>query len=1063
MKRSPLTILLIASTRLCQSSSEGTVESTSVSASFLRKTRTSNRHAPHHDDDESSGGIRSSQHAQYPNQHRRNAQNSTSFSCIGSSLYPGEQIHVREFLCHERQRFGIDHDGRLILGLAASSSTSSSDDVSPSAIAWQAIPTTLFPLDQRTFHYVELSSYGNLVGYDEQGSKIYDSNLDYSNRINGKSAGSVLGFSSSCDDLASMPLDERCVRLTSPPLPGSPYGIVTWGVAINVDDMVSASSTSVSTTEQDSPAATGAPTRQPSTVSPSSSPTATRRFTSPPTVHPTEYPTTVSPSYQPTLSPVIISQAIIWASVWLDSNANGEVDGEEKMIDGVTVRLYRCDDDDDDDDDDNDDNDEMSQDNHNGKHRDNKHDNDDNDEQENEKNWVGTKITEEMGWFYFNVPVGGTYKAFFDVDDTFEFTTGTDGIANLNDNGGWTECVSPTINEPVQWKVGLHSVATDSAISFAAVEKPAPVVANSKIGGAIFIDLNRDGTMDSKESSAVEKGYNVSDAVVHISLHDCETDSIVRSEDVAFPGKYSFDELTEGLYKVEFDIVLVTPNKQTKESRLPMYSFFDDENDVNSSSFETNCINLRRNEANVSVHAGIRIPKLKVNTKVSEDLDVGDMEATPSTAQEDDDNFVKSTTVKAAASRSVEKKQSVPGVAAGILVVLALVVGSVLYVWHRRRSEDDVSVVGSVGSSVKGDVSAASTPSAPTAIGSMIVESSTSVVDAETKAGDEECGSNHDSDDDSEDDSQQQVCSRAVETETPQDTAFELELKFQPPYHQNPSSVFETESLDSDPYIYTGDEHEYDEDYHKWGEHAVYPQSTNSDMHEAGMQCQQDGSYVGTSANYGNESYYYGEESSVVSGRSSDPPAASYRNLPSAAHVYKANEHTRAVEDVYHIPPSNNNRCQSFDSDDSSSSDEESESSSSRSSSSSTNNFLAGRNRSKSAPPSRPHAGWSQNSMVGEVETDQHAPSQHHGYYVGPIVDDQSVLSAKSDHSTDPPGASYQTLGQTSYRAPGRSSTPPYSRRPFPPPPPPRSLSISAFSADWSTYCDMKNKEMSDR
>eukprot|EP00804_Cyclotella_cryptica_P012497 CCRYP_017716-RA/>CCRYP_017716-RA protein AED:0.00 eAED:0.00 QI:449/-1/1/1/-1/1/1/63/1045 len=1044
MKRSSLTILAIASSRLCLSSSDDTVESASAQAS---------RDALHRHHDEIGSELSPQHRHRDRRRRRRDTENSAASSCIGSSLYPGQQIHTNEFLCHERQRFGIDRDGRLILGLAASSSSSSlsssSNGVSPSAIAWQAVPTTLFLQDQqRPFDHVELSSYGNLVGYDEDGAKLYDSNLDYSNRIEGKSSGSVLGFSSQCDDLAAMPPGEKCIRLTSPPVPGSPYGVVTWGVAMDVDGMVSSSSSSVSfsTAEEDSPVMTAVskPTRRPSTRAPSSLPPTTMRRS---TDRPTEYPTTLTPSYEPTISPVVTSRAIIWGSVWLDSNANGVWDAGENPVDGVTVYLYQCDDvvdDDKHDDDVNDDNDETSHDNdEDDNHDDDNGTNDDKHDGNTSGAMVGNKITEEMGWFYFQVPQGERYKAYFEVDDSYQFPPGADSNSHL-ETTGWTECVSPTIDDAVQWKVGLLGVATDDVVSIAAAEAvPSPVVANSKIGGAIFIDLNGDGTMNSAESVAVENGYTVPDAVVHVSLHDCETDVIVHSQDVKFPGEYSFGNLTEGLYKVEFDIVVITPNKQTKDSRLPQYSFFDDEQDVNSSSFETNCINLRRNDANLSVHAGIRIPKLKVNTKVSEDLEVGDMEVLSSATQKDEGNLVQATKVKAAASRSVEKKQSVPGIAAGILAVLALVVGSVLYIWHRRRSEDDMSVVSSVGSSVKGDVSAVSTPSAPTAIGSLIVESSTSVVDADMKAGDEECGSNHDSDDDgSEQDSQQEDCCYAVEnfnpSETPQDTGVEVDLQFQHPYHRNPSSIFETESLDSDPYIYTGDEQEYDEDYHKWGEHAAYPQSTSPEMLESGVQCHQDGSYVGNSTNYGAQSYYYDEDSSVVSNRSSDPPAASYRNLPSVTHVYEANEHMRAMAGVYHNPPSNNNRCESFDSDDSSSSSEESESSSSRSSSSSTNNLVLESNRSQSAPPSRPHAGWTQHSMMGEGEPNEHSLSQHHGYYVGPIVDDQSVLSAQSDHSTDPPGASYQTLGHSSYRGSRRSFTPPPPGRPFPPPPPPR-------------------------
>ena len=63
-----------------------------------------------------------------------------------------------------------------------------------------------------------------------------------------------------------------------------------------------------------------------------------------------------------------------------------------------------------------------------------------------------------------------------------------------------------------------------------------------------------------------------------------------------------------------------------------------------------------------------------------------------------------------------------PGIAVGILAVLALLVGSFLYVWHRRQWDDNGSVIGGVGFSVTGDLSIVLTVSGPTEIGSLVVE-----------------------------------------------------------------------------------------------------------------------------------------------------------------------------------------------------------------------------------------------------------------------------------------------------------------------------------------------------
>jgi hypothetical protein len=594
--------------------------------------------------------------------------------------------------------------------------------------------------------------------------------------------------------------------------------------------------------------------------------------------------------------------------------------------------------------------------------------------------------------------------------------------------------------------------------------------------------------MDSVEDNAVEKGYTVGDAVVHVSIHDCEANTVMHSQDVEFPGKYLFEDLTEGLYKVEFDIVLTSNGKQNKDSKLPLYSFYDEE-DGNTSSFETNCINLRRNAADLSVHAGIRIPKLKVNTKVSE-KDIKDMMATSAEAE-----VIQNAVLSAEETpKGGEKKTSVAGIVVGVLAALGVVVGSALFLYKKRQLADsDASAMSSVCVSLK-----------EAAMDSLIVEFGGPADFTKEK------DSSGTSDDDDKSEGSQGYDDDALNTTTDRrDADMELDEQFQQnPYHQNASSIFESESLDSDPYIYTGDEHSdgssspyiFPADEQDNGDtnpyiytgdaHTDYSTRTERRYETGIMQSQQAGSHALSWAQ-GNPSHYYGDESSVVSNRSADPPAASYRDIPAPSYDYQAGDPMAAIKDCYDYSsnddgslnihevsqtaaedfyhhPSNNvgssdmyqtnehmdaNRSHyrssdnmvaaedlgaSLDSYDLSY-DESEESSSSRSSSSSISNSYDDNNRSKSAPSGRPHAGWTQDSIKPEYESNNYPVSQARRR----SVDEQSVISSQSDHSADPPGASYQNLGINSYhsrqcRTRGRSFTPPAPRQMFPPPPPPR-------------------------
>ena len=68
--------------------------------------------------------------------------------------------------------------------------------------------------------------------------------------------------------------------------------------------------------------------------------------------------------------------------------------------------------------------------------------------------------------------------------------------------------------------------------------------------------------MDSDERSVAVKGYTVGDAIVKVSLIDCQPDNSVLPsvKFVPFPGHYMFSSLTEGSYKLKFELISVDPN-----------------------------------------------------------------------------------------------------------------------------------------------------------------------------------------------------------------------------------------------------------------------------------------------------------------------------------------------------------------------------------------------------------------------------------------------------------------------------------------------------------------------
>jgi len=859
-------------------------------------------------------------------------------TCVGSSLQPSQQLLSNQFLCRGQQRFGI-LDGRLILGLSSGSAKGKDeqddlfDAVSPTHIAWQAAPTTLFVECSRSFHSLLLSSNGSLLGVDAQGIVIYDSNLDYGNRLESKVSNSVLGFSTSCGSMNVV--GELCLKLTSPPGPSLPWGLVTWGVALSIDSLMS-----INASQND-------PSDDFVTLSLTDDSINAFDVTST-TISPSIESLLNTPTFLPTSSPIVNSQSIIYGSVWLDSDANGSMNVGEKPVAGVSVELYEC----------------------------------IKDANNTITTLVDTKLTDSKGWYFFQVPIG-SYKVHFDVLDlqVYKFTHGGD----FNILTGWTDCATPTSDQPIQWNAGLNNVVTSDRDPIVADMQPQPAIANSKLGGAVFMDLNGNGRMDSAESDAVENGYTVPDAMVRVSIHDCDTNIMKQSSKVAFPGTYMFNNLTEGLYKVEFDIISLKSNNQNMESRLPLYSFYDKKD--GSSSFETNCIQLRRNDANTSVHAGIRPPKLKVTTKLSEDYLFGQMEAT--LAEEDKEVKIQSAGLE---EKDPPKGRLVVGSFAGVAVVVA---SAVMFIYKQQHSKKMASNL-IVNSDTDNDLSTESP------------KDSVSPVDedvAVVKTPERDDNVLDENDDD-------HTTSSADYSEN---SVVQLDKELQGnPYQRYVPSILETESLDSDPYIFTSDEQEsLGSDPHVYttssGADYGYPQQISSE----GMYC---------------------EESSVVSNRSSDPPAASYKDIPLTSHVYHDNHHpsygppVAQNDQVPHISHRDSDNLMlavndyqnewasieepndfPFESSDSSFSYEDSESSHSRSSLSPNADSRPKFANSYQTQDTDNQQQGGRILHLNTMDADSTIPP-YPNHYIGTIVDDQSVYSAQSDHSTDPPGASYQVV-----------------------------------------------------
>lgn len=911
---------------------------------------------------------------------------SNKSECKGSSLNPGESVIQNEFICHGQLRFGIDYRGRFILGFAANNT----DTNNPETIAWRAKPTTLFVDVERPFKFIWLTFDGNILGFDAQGNEIYDSHYDNQNREQGKEDDSVLVLSDDCLVADSVQPGTLCARLTSQPKPGMPNGMITWGVKVYNDSMTDF--------EPPSSSPTVAPTLKPSqlitfpTFSPSEASSFATFNSSDSSLNSTSSSSsfgpsirvTSSPSNNPSIAPSKSSsieignqtttKTIIYGYVWLDENRDGKMRREDERFSDFEVKFYECLD--------------------NG-----------------QVIAAGSVRTDVEGLYFIQLPFG-EYRALFEMDqDEYGYSVG------VQDSTGWTDCMSSS-GTIIKSSVGLYlkdttsdlpsteatvdnvpdmppmaEVLTDPLVqakeeNMAATEvKPVKL---SSIAGFIYIDRNNDKTMDPDERGIAVKGHTIGDAIMKVSLIDCQpVDSAlppsITTDYVEFPGHYMFSNLTEGSYKLKFELIAVDPNADITS----MYKFIDGTN-TDYSSKETKCGKLGQGQDNDQGDVGVyAVPEI-----VSPRLDevealsaLGDLEENVSKAKNSEG--------------SPEGRVSGPnasGIIGGVVAACLLAAGAAIFVLRQRQqgsirslgqdSKERIENRVNLGSSIDGDMSTTSDG------GSTLVDRpSTGRHAAEQKidehnSEDDSRGYYNDSDDDSHQDviDYGPVVSNIIAQYSNQ----------QQQQHRN-----HTESYSG----YYSDQHNHYHQQHYQGQHYHH------DPHEEAS------TYSKGSAN------------------SADPPAASYRDL--SGQIERPVLHEDGDREGYEVQYEKHDEHSLLHSESDSSSEESDESDDVMPVSSTARLSLSEGPRSRSNPrDNRDTSSWKKQAIPENdtVEFNSHKIMRETTSTSQCVDDNKSVISSGSDQSSDPPGASYKdTPFDRRLPAPPARNT---RGRSVPPPPP---------------------------
>ncbi len=663
-------------------------------------------------------------------------------------LYPGDTLSRGEFLCRGDLRFGIDAThgyfmvgfvNRTELAIIASSSSASSnsttspdvvdgeeeedivdgtnnkrrtedeenppsalwDIITPTSQAWRAIPTTLFTPLTQSFSHLNLTEYGNILGYDDEGNEIYDSNYDDINRLESKRANSRLSISDNCWDVTNINLEdgEMCVKLTSPPRAGMPYGTDTWGIRVYPEKIVpveplippsmapstmtpSSASPTITTTSSPPPslplvsvAAVGLDVAQTPSLIPTYSSSTSGLSNSPSPFGTSELASSPSSSSSSSTSTGIINvptfhpshdyfesdgeTAHIYGKVWRDSNRNGEINVGETTINDFGVTLFECSEDSEDTD---------------GKKAGT------NNEGSSSSMEVTRLSTDSEGMFFYEVPAGKTYQVQFESNPD-EYGFSSSGVDTGTDETGWSECKS-TKDGNVQWNAGLYYL-NDTSYKEDSAE--------ASIGGHIYLDVNENGIMEPVERTAAVGGFIVNNAKMVMSLTNCMTYEVIETLEKRFPGTYSFGNLTEGSYKLRYEIQALT--RVNTPNAVSLYSIIDD-NGNNSSVYETQCGKLGYGENIDSGDVGVRVAITPYAAEAPVDplafADAGasqksaaDANASTLSSEGEDENF------------GGGNNSFVPALVGSVVTLSIVAVSAAIFVRHRHGDLSSVPFFGS--------------------------------------------------------------------------------------------------------------------------------------------------------------------------------------------------------------------------------------------------------------------------------------------------------------------------------------------------------------------------------
>lgn len=618
-------------------------------------------------------------------------------------------------------------------------------NVTPDLEAWRAVPNALFASADRPFQSVGLSKDGNILGYDSSGMEMYDSNYDYAQRVESKADNSYLIISQDCWDIGRITEEEgvSCVELTSPPMPGMENGMVTWRVHVTPEDIEEVELLSLQPTTSPSSFPSTVPSVVDGSTGPtlSLSPTVTFQLSAPDgvgTVGNNEdelyydvassvavgdavmssevvgYPPASVPSNNPALQNLFLeddiaeeapfesaklegdnvtetivaedasvqfpeeeedvldnnneskSNSIIGGTVWLDSNRNGAIDQWEDPVDDIEVRLYEC---------------------SNGGNDDNATRIDGNATRRRAQSDDGVVFTDSNGMFFFEVPIGRTYRVQFDVDyEIYGYSSGTHTSPNPL---GWTWCETLKTDIHIRWDAGLYLINDTAYIDTASYASPEMAAATttviaghgSLIRGIVYLDVDEDGIMDQNERNTAVGGYTVNDASILVSLTDCGTNYVIDTLDMKFPGTYSFGDLIEGFYKLVYEMRVIIPLNATG---VPLYSFVDGNN---STFYETKCGKLGKGEIVNSGNVGLRMEPLQIKPY--------------SSAESDEDSSKRAvTSMQVGADSNAEggKNSFVPAVVGFLVAITSVTLAAIFFVKRSKLRYLDLSTIPFIGS-----------------------------------------------------------------------------------------------------------------------------------------------------------------------------------------------------------------------------------------------------------------------------------------------------------------------------------------------------------------------------